>query len=147
VKRTLIVATVAALLTAACGRGGGEPGGAAPSRTVEVDMVELAFRPATFTAQAGDRIRFLFRNRGSIPHDAFIGDTAAQADHEREMRQAEKKGHGGGHGGDDEENALTLDPGKKGALTHTFARAATVEIGCHQPGHYDAGMKIAVTVT
>jgi Uncharacterized copper-binding protein len=147
VKRILIAAAVAVLVTAACGRGGEEQGGAAPSRTVEVDMVELAFRPATFTAQAGDRIRFLFRNRGSIRHDAFIGDTAAQAEHEREMRQGEKKGHGGGHGSDDDENALTLDPGKTGELTYTFERAGTVEIGCHQPGHYAAGMKTAVTVT
>jgi uncharacterized cupredoxin-like copper-binding protein len=145
VKPTLIAAAaVAALLTAACG-GGDDTAGAAPTRTVEVDMVELAFRPATLTAKSGERIRFVFRNQGKIPHDAFIGDAAAQAEHEQEMRQAEK----GGHDMDDnaDRDALTLEPGKKGELTFTFDQPGTVEIGCHEPGHYTAGMKIVVTVT
>jgi uncharacterized cupredoxin-like copper-binding protein len=56
--------------------------------------------------------------------------------------------NGGGHGsGDDDQNALTLDPGKQGELIYTFDGTGPLEIGCHQPGHYAAGMKIAVTVT
>jgi uncharacterized cupredoxin-like copper-binding protein len=43
-------------------------------------------------------------------------------------------------------DGITVDPGKTGELTHTFDRTGTVEIGCHQPGHYAAGMKLAVTV-
>jgi uncharacterized cupredoxin-like copper-binding protein len=43
-------------------------------------------------------------------------------------------------------NAITVEPGKAGQLTHTFDKTGTVEIGCHEPGHYAAGMKIAVTV-
>jgi uncharacterized cupredoxin-like copper-binding protein len=151
VKRTLIVAAVAALVTAACGGGGGgeqSQSGAAADRTVDVDMVDTAFEPATVTAKAGERIRFVFRNQGKAAHDAFIGDAAAQADHDREMRQAEKGGHGGGHGNDDtDQGALTLEPGKTGELTYIFERPGTVEVGCHQPGHYAAGMKIAVTIT
>jgi uncharacterized cupredoxin-like copper-binding protein len=152
VKRILIAAAATALVTAtACGAGGGgdeqSQSGAAATRTVEVDMVDTAFQPTTVTAKAGERIRFVFHNRGQAAHDAFIGDVAAQADHEQDMRRAEEGGHGGGHGDDTDEDALTLDPGKKGELTSTFERAGTVEIGCHQPGHYAAGMKIAVTVT
>ena len=151
-KRTLIAtAGIAALVTAGCGGSGGDDqsqSGAAAARTVDVDMVDTAFQPAMVTATAGERIRLAFRNKGSAAHDAFIGDVAAQADHEQEMRQAEKDGHSGGHGDDDtDEAALTLKPGKTGELTYTFDRAGTVEIGCHQPGHYAAGMKIAVTVT
>jgi len=52
----------------------------------------------------------------------------------------------GDHGGDDAD-AIVVEPGETGTLTHTFDDAGTVEIGCHQPGHYGAGMKIAVTVT
>jgi uncharacterized cupredoxin-like copper-binding protein len=156
VKRILIVAAVAALLTAACGGGGGgeqSQSGATPDRTVEVDMVDIAFEPATLTVQQGEVVRFVFRNRGQLPHDAFIGDTAAQADHEKEMRRADTGSQGGGHdmdGGDERGNdrdAVTVDPGKTGELTYTFDRTGTIEIGCHQPGHYVAGMKMAVTVT
>lgn len=151
-KRILIAAAVAALVTtAACGGGGGgdeqSQSGAAATHTVEVDMVDTAFQPTTVTGKAGERIRFVFHNRGQAAHDAFIGDAAAQSDHEQDMRRAEQGGHGGGHGEDADEDALTLDPGKKGELTYTFERAGTVEIGCHQPGHYAAGMRIAVTVT
>lgn len=145
VKRTLIAAAVAAVLTAACGGGGGGKAGASLDRTVEIEMVELAFKPATLTAKAGERIRFVFRNRGAIPHDAFIGDAAAQAEHEKEMRQAEEGGHS--MGDDADQDAVTVEPGKQGELTYTFDRPGTVEIGCHQPGHYAAGMKIVATVT
>jgi uncharacterized cupredoxin-like copper-binding protein len=31
-------------------------------------------------------------------------------------------------------------------LTWVFAEAGTVLIGCHQPGHYAAGMKGQITV-
>ena len=146
-KRILIAATVVALVSAACGGGGGDKSAeAAPARTVEVDMVDVAFQPATLTAEAGERIRFVFHNRGTALHDAFIGHAAAQADHEQEMRESEKGGHGGHGSGDDEANALTLDPGQRGELIYTVDGTGPLEIGCHQPGHYAAGMKIALTV-
>ncbi len=152
-KRTLsAVVALLALTAVACGGGDGDgdgdssASGNAPARTVEIDMMDIAFAPTTVTAEEGERVRFMFRNRGAIPHDAFIGDADAQADHERDMRDAETGGHSMG-GGDEDEDNLTLKPGKTGELTYTFDRAGSVEIGCHQPEHYAAGMKVAVTVT
>lgn len=46
------------------------------------------------------------------------------------------------HDGDSE--AITVDPGDRGELTY---ETGSVLIGCHQPGHYDAGMMVEVTVT
>ncbi|MDQ3945066.1 MAG: hypothetical protein M3357_07960, partial [Actinomycetota bacterium] len=133
-------------VTTACGGDGGDKQTeTAPSRTVDVDMVDNAFRPATLTAAPGERIRFVFRNNGKAVHDAFIGDAAAQAEHEKEMREADGDAHGGGH--DVDGDALTVDPGKSGELTYTFEGTGTVEIGCHQPGHYAAGMKLAMAAT
>lgn len=148
-KRTLIAAAVAALVTAACGGdGGSQKAKAAPTHTVDVDMVDTAFQPAALTAAPGERIRFVFHNKGRSVHDAFIGDAGAQAEHEQEMREAEKGGHGGPHSmGNDDENALTVEPGKKGELIYTVDGSGPVEIGCHEPGHYAAGMKIALTIT
>lgn len=140
-KRTVLAAAVIALVASACGGGNGDAS-SAPSRTVDIDMEDIAFRPATFTAQRGERVRFVFHNRGQIPHDAFIGDTAAQADHEREMRQDDD----GGHGMHGDGEAVTVDPGKTGSLSYTFDETGAVEIGCHQPGHHVAGMKVAVTI-
>ncbi len=156
-KRTsLALLVVLAAASAGCGDGGGgagaggaKPGGAAAgaARTVEVDMVDISFEPGTLEVKRGEKVRFTFHNRGKLPHDAVIGDEQAQADHEKEMREAEGKGdeHGGhGHGG---AKAVTVEPGKTAELTHTFDEAGTTLIGCHQPGHYAAGMKVVVTVT
>jgi uncharacterized cupredoxin-like copper-binding protein len=141
-KRTAVAAALVALFATACGGGHGDRASSAPARTVDINMEDITFQPATFSAQRGERVRFVFHNQGKVPHDAFIGDPAAQADHEREMRQ----GSAGGHSMHGDSDAITVDPGKTGSLTHTFDHTGTIEIGCHQPGHYAAGMKVAVTV-
>jgi uncharacterized cupredoxin-like copper-binding protein len=145
VKRTAVAAAILALVATACGGAHGQHSDNAASQTIDVEMVDLAFKPATFTAHPGERVRFVFHNRGAVAHDAFIGDSAAQAEHERVMRAGMQDSGGHDmHGG--EANAITVDPGKSGELTYAFDRTGTVEIGCHQPGHYAAGMKLAVTV-
>lgn len=52
-----------------------------------------------------------------------------------------------GHGHGTDEQAITVEPGASGSLTYTFDTPGTYEIGCHQPGHYAAGMTITVIVT
>lgn len=147
-SRQLAIAVVGlaavALLASACGSDAGTRPDVATSKgatTVDIDMADISFEPATLTVPTGEQVTFRFTNRGVITHDAFVGDTAAQADHEREMRA----GRGVHHGGTAEE-ALALAPGETGILTHTFERTGTTEIGCHQPGHYAAGMKVDVAV-
>lgn len=117
-------------------------------RTVEVEMRDIAFAPTQLAVKKGETIRFVFTNKGAAVHDAFIGDKAAQDDHEKEMQAAMSSGSMDmGHGGHaDDEPAITVNPGKTEELTHTFDVATSVEIGCHQPGHYGAGMKIDVSV-
>ena len=154
-KRTLVAATLVALFATACGGGSkdhsnmnmegstGTSGAAAGStKTIDVDMVDIAYEPKTLSFQRGERVDFVFHNKGKIAHDAFIGDTGAQADHEKEMQ--EQGSMAGGHGMGD--TAITVEPGQTGRVTHTFDKAGTVEIGCHQPGHYAAGMKTLITV-
>jgi uncharacterized cupredoxin-like copper-binding protein len=143
-KRAILVvaAAVVAVVGSACGGGHEDQVSSAAARTVNIDMEDIAFQPTTFTAQRGERVRFVFHNRGQLPHDAFIGDAQAQAEHEREMRQGDDDTHGM-HG---DGKGITVEPGKTGKLTYTFDRTGTFEIGCHQPGHYAAGMKVAVTV-
>jgi uncharacterized cupredoxin-like copper-binding protein len=149
ISPTLAVTAVAvAVLAAACG-GDDRTGSATSSedvRTVEVDMVDIAFEPNALEVRRGETVRFVFTNTGEIAHDAVLGDAEAQADHEAEMRQAEEEGHGGGHG-EGAEDAITVEPGATGELTHTFDEAGSLEIGCHQPGHYDAGMRIDITIS
>ena len=153
-KLTVVAAALVGLIATACGGGNGDHSSmnkgstdttgvaAAPTRTVNVAMVDIAYEPKTLSVQQGERIEFVFDNKGKIPHDAFIGDAAAQADHEKEMGE-----HDSMAGGDDTAGtAITVDPGQTDRLTYTFDKPGTIEIGCHEPGHYAAGMKVIVTV-
>jgi uncharacterized cupredoxin-like copper-binding protein len=107
-------------------------------------MVDIDFRPSALQVKQGETVRFVFTNSGKVAHDAFIGDATAQAEHEMQLRAAtsDTTGHGA-HGGD----GITVQPGSTGELAYTFAKAGRLEVGCHEVGHYDAGMKIAVDVT
>ena len=138
----LALTAALALLTVSCGDG--EDAKSPAARVVNVTMVDIGYEPASIQVGRGETVRFTFTNSGKVPHDAYVGDAAAQAEHEKQMRAAESGGHGG-HGGDTD--AITVAAGQTGELTHTFDRTGTVEIGCHQAGHYAAGMKITVTVT
>jgi uncharacterized cupredoxin-like copper-binding protein len=42
--------------------------------------------------------------------------------------------------------AIAVGPGGTGDLTYTFAAGEEIEIGCHERGHYAAGMRLAITV-
>jgi uncharacterized cupredoxin-like copper-binding protein len=141
------LATVGLLVAGCASRPGAEQARGDVSgkqgRIIEVRMVDTAFEPAEFTVSGGETVTFRFTNAGKAVHEAFIGDVQDQAAHEEEM--AARMEHGG-HG-DDAEDALTLEPGRSGELTYTFAQPDTLEIGCHQPGHYAAGMRAPVTVT
>jgi uncharacterized cupredoxin-like copper-binding protein len=137
--RTLPFALLAglALLVAGCASGCGSRN-TAGARTVDVDMRDTAYSPDRLTIRRGETIRFVFRNRGKVAHDAVLGNEKAQAEHEMEMSSGSGMHHGGG-------DAVTVDPGRTGTLTHTF-RGGDLLIGCHELGHYAAGMKLTVDV-
>ena len=145
-RRTTLGATACAVLViiGACGGSGHDEshgGTAEATRTVEVEMRDIAYEPATVSVRAGETVKFVFRNVGAVVHDAFIGDEAAQAEHEKEMRETEGEHHG------DDRHAVTVKPGDTASLTHTFEAGDSLVIGCHQPGHYQAGMKLILAVT
>ena len=130
------------VLLAGCGSGDGSTNagaGSSADRTIDVEMRDIAYAPTTIDVRTGETVRFNFKNTGQVEHDAFIGDSAAQDAHEKEMRE----GHGD-HG--KEANAVSVKPGKSASLTHRFDKAGQVLIGCHEPGHYIGGMRITVNV-
>lgn len=140
-KRTFATAVLAAaMITAACGDGGPSAEGA--DRVVEVSMKDNAFDPNSLSVKSGETLTFKFTNDGAVDHDAFIGDADAQEEHGESMDSGEMEGHNMDKG-----EALLLEPGKSGEITHTFEDAGKVLIGCHQPGHYEAGMKSEITVS
>jgi uncharacterized cupredoxin-like copper-binding protein len=108
------------------------------SGQVEVVMSDtMRFAPDPISVKAGEDITFVVVNEGVIVHEFFVGNEDEQSHHAAEMAA------GGSHGHD---NALSLSAGETGTLTMTFEKAGSLLIGCHEPGHYDAGMKATLTV-
>ena len=67
----------------------------------------------------------------TLPHTQRLGAEMAVA--------GEKTMH-------DEPNAMTIEPDETEELAWQFTETGTVLIGCHQVGHYAAGMKATITV-
>jgi uncharacterized cupredoxin-like copper-binding protein len=141
VRGILVVAL--SLLTAACGggRAGGEAGGE-EGRVIQVEMVDNAFNPANLNVSSGETVTFQFINNGSLAHEAFIGDEEAQEEHREAMRN-----NSGGHNAHGSEEGIIVEPGDTAELSYTFEEDGQILIGCHEPGHYEAGMKSTITVS
>ena len=143
-KRSWIVmAVVGVLALAACGGGSST---ASSGSTIKITMRDNSYEPASIQVRKGEAVTFEFTNAGAVVHEAFIGDQAAQDAHAMEMASSSSDGGMAGmdHG---EPGMLTVNPGKKATTNFTFNEPGTFFIGCHQPLHYEQGMKLTVTVT
>lgn len=98
----------------------------------------MRFSPNPITVKAGEAVTFLVRNEGLIVHEFVVGTEEEQSGHAADMAEG---GMSHAHG-----NALSLKAGETGSLTMTFAEARSLLLGCHEPGHYEAGMKATLTV-
>ncbi|MCY1274137.1 Copper binding protein, plastocyanin/azurin family [compost metagenome] len=135
------------------------------TRTVEIVMGEMYYEPARLQVKAGETVRFVVKNEGSLLHEFSLGDAAAHAEHQKKMAMMQQMGmltptelkhampmdHGQmGHGMDsaehaammrhDDPNSVLVEPGKRAELTWTFSQASGLEFACNIPGHYQAGM-------
>ena len=120
----------------------GEPADPADAdRMVEiVASDDFRFDPVNVTVTVGETVTFRIVNEGQVPHDLTLGDQMTQDEHEAEMAEM------GGMPMSHEVNAVTVAVGETKELTWQFTEPGTVLIGCHQPGHYAAGMKGEITV-
>ena len=95
--------------------------------------------PVTVTGPVGVPVSFVLTNTGATDHEFYVGDEAAQAEHEQEMQSMAGMSH-------DDPAGVTVEPGETTELIFTFAEAGTTLAGCHIPGHYAGGMKADITV-
>lgn len=123
----------------------GEPGDpAAAGRVIAVVTTDtLRFEPDDLTIARGETITFRVTNDGFAVHDFTLGDEAAQREHAAMMATL---GADAAHMAD-EPNSILIPAGETKEITWTFTVAGEVQIGCHQPGHYEAGMRATITVT
>jgi uncharacterized cupredoxin-like copper-binding protein len=144
----LASATVAALSLTACGTDRTADTGvvADGSTVIDVTMTDMAFTPTVVEVKPGESVRFRFRNDGQVVHEAVIGDDAFQQEHAEEMIAMGSSADSMRHSSGDQPEALVLRPGETGEMTYEANAAGRLLIGCHQPGHWEAGMKATIDV-
>jgi uncharacterized cupredoxin-like copper-binding protein len=138
------VALVAIAATGCADKNSTSAAAGSATTQVEISMTDNAYSPTTVTVPRGEKVVLKFTNSGSVEHEAIIGDTTVQDDHAQEMMD----GHAmSGMGGDASDRTVTVKPGKTAEITTTFDTAGALIIGCHEKGHYEAGMKATLKVT
>jgi uncharacterized cupredoxin-like copper-binding protein len=139
--------TVAGSPTAApssvAGAAVGEPASSAEaSRTIEVTARDsMAFEPGSIQVSAGEVVTFVVTNAGQAAHEFTLGDEAMQSEHAEAMAHMPPGVH------HELPNSLSLAPGETKQLNWRFGAAGMLEFACHEPGHYDAGMRGPITVS
>lgn len=116
-------------------------------RTIDIVMTDYTFEPEQIEVSAGETVTFLVVNDGAVDHEFRLSNA-----HRIEEHLA--SGHGdhdeeGGHHEEDGDVFVVLEPGQTDELTVTFPQDTTVytEAACLLPGHYEAGMKGAISYT
>jgi uncharacterized cupredoxin-like copper-binding protein len=118
----------------------GEPGNPKqPSRTIEVEMSEMAYTPSRIEVKRGEQIRFVIRNAGKEDHEFLLATTEENLKHAEDMKKHPHMEH-------DDPNGVRLAPKKSAEIVWKFTKAGTFEYSCLIPDHRDYGMIGRVTV-
>lgn len=143
VRATPLFAAV--LLLSACSAGAPSLGTDERPRRVDLTMTEeMTFEPATIQVRRGETIRFVVRNASKEDHEAYIGTEEEQRIHAKvhsafsyaEQPETTHMGYG-----------IHVAAFGNGEFVYKFDRAADLEIGCHYPSHYQAGMRAVIEVS
>jgi uncharacterized cupredoxin-like copper-binding protein len=127
----------AAAAPSAAGRSG-DP--AQVTRTVSIGMADsMRFAPAALQVKQGETIRIVARNDGQVLHEIVLGSAADIARHRAAMQRDPGMAHGAPY-------MAHVAPGASADIVWKFDRAGEFEYACLLPGHYEAGMRGAVTV-
>ena len=99
---------------------------------------QLRFEPAAIEVSVGEIVTFEIENTGVVHHEFVLGDMHYQDEHEAEMQVGDMHM--------DEPNQLEIPAGETVTLTWHFTQPGTTLYGCHEPGHFPAGMYGTIAV-
>ncbi len=109
------------------------------SRTIKITALDIKYDKSEIRVKAGEIIKFVVTNSGKLRHEFIIGDMEEQRQHAEMMKQMPDMVH-------EDANTLTLEPGQTKSLVWQFTKTGKLEVACHIPGHYEAGMKSQIVV-
>mgnify|MGYP002630383220 CR=1 FL=1 len=117
----------------------GEPGKAADvTRTITVNMKDLAYDLKNLTVKNGETIRFIIVNKDETEHEFTLGTKEMQA---ADRMMMEKQMEAGESMEMHEPNAVSVGSLETKELIWKFKGPGKIEFDCNVPGHYEAGMK------
>lgn len=97
---------------------------------VTVNMSEWAFHTSRTTLTAGTPYRFVLRNTGAVAHEWAVVPRGATDESQLLIEVEESE----------------LPPGAVVTEEFTFSEPGDYDFACFIPGHYEAGMRLAITV-
>ncbi len=132
----------------------GAPAPRGQGRVVAIQMTDNAYSVKSVTVKAGETIRFMISNKGTLLHEFNLNTAAEHAGHrpmmvmmmEHGMITAEKVVNltmtmpDGTKMSHTEPNSVLVEPGKTAEISWKFTTAGTLEIACNIPGHSESGM-------
>jgi len=139
-KLTLLIIAlliVSSLLLSACGPSANPDG----SVDVNVTLTDFGIESSVTKFQVGVPYHFIITNEGQVNHELMIMEPMMAGSN---MTMEEMDAMALAYVEEDE-----LTPGATQRLDYTFtepAPAGSLEFSCHIVGHYEAGMKLPITV-
>ncbi len=136
-KRILVILSTFAFLLTACG------GQKAPVE-VQVTLTEFGINSSITEFEVGVPYKFVVTNAGTVEHEFMIMPPLKKDDMGMAMDMGKL-----------DEMALLMIPGSElpagatASIEYTFTKSASageLEMACHTPGHYEANMRLPVTV-
>jgi uncharacterized cupredoxin-like copper-binding protein len=139
-----LLALASGLLLAACSPAAAQrsipPG---TDHIVEMSISGMKFIPDHIEVHQGELVAFVVDNPTDIAHELFIGDEADQMAHHAAHMAVPSADQGKvphyGYG-------FYLAPGTTKVVAYKFDSPREIMLGCHLPGHWEAGMVAIVTV-
>lgn len=112
--------------------------------TITVD--EFSFGCALPDMKAGSVVAIRFGNVGSMAHEAVVGPLDIQDRAELEMAEMADMGSDSMEEMHHEFPSVALPPGEVHVLVVQLDDPGVAYVGCHVPGHWDAGMQMPFRV-
>lgn len=139
----------------------GSPAPKGQGRIVRVEMTDNAYSLKNINVRAGETVRFVITNKGTLLHEFNLNTAAAHVEHRPMMTMMMEHGMitadrvislkmkmpDGTEMAHVEPNSVLVEPGKTAEISWRFTKAGTLEVACNIPGHYESGMAMPLTVT
>lgn len=139
----------------------GVPAPQGQGRPVRIDLTDNAYSIKKLNVKAGETVRFVLVNNGTLLHEFNLNTAAEHAEHRPMMAMMMQHGMitpekvvstkmpmpDGTVMTHKEPNSVFVEPGKKAEVSWKFTTPGVFEISCNIPGHAESGMVTPVTVT